>query len=85
MTIVELTKEKPSSGEIGRYPNRYMDFNIKKGTVEIKFTKANDESEIYPYFENTAKKKKDIIAYVKFEFLSNNDAIIEYKLYPEII
>ena len=83
MKTITLTKENPTSGEIAKHPNRYIDIDIKSGKVKIKITQANGTSFVLKSIIHGTKIKWDLNDYIKIEFIfDSNDAVVDYKLFP---
>ena len=83
MKTITLTKENPTSGEIEKYPFRYIEINIIKGSVIIQLTQANGIVLKLPSTKYGTLIKWDIIDFVKIEFILDNtidNAIVDYKL-----
>lgn len=72
-----LTKENPTSGEISKSQNRYIDIEIKKGTVLMRLKKVDGSLLGIPSTIHGTIIKWDLIDFVSIEFISN-DAVINY-------
>lgn len=81
METITLTKGKPTSGEISKHLNRYIDIDVKRGVVILRLTEANGSSIDLSSLVHGNKIKWDLITYVKIEFVSD-DAVIDYRLFP---